>query len=108
MMYSLNKFWPVKTGDLIRAGRKWDGGYVINKRVIRKTKNLISLGISYDWSFEKDFKSLNRQTKIFAFDLPMEKIFDPPAPPPPILLKINNQTATKIMIGNNQLSKSPK
>jgi len=72
MIYSLNKFWPVKTGDLVRAGRKWDGGYVINKRVIRKSKNLISLGISYDWSFEKDFKSLNKQTKIFAFDFSVD------------------------------------
>ncbi len=67
-MYSLKNYYPVKTNDLIRIGRNRDGGYIISKRVINKTENLIGMGISLDWSFEKDFKLKNKNIKIFAFD----------------------------------------
>jgi hypothetical protein len=67
-MYSLKKYYPIKTNDLIRVGRNRDGGYIINARIIKTTKLLIGLGISIDWSFEKDFKQKNKNLKIFAFD----------------------------------------
>ncbi len=67
-MYSLKKYLPVKTNDLIRVGRDRDGGYVMNERSINLTKYLIGLGISTDWSFEKDFKQKNKSLEIFAFD----------------------------------------
>ena len=67
-MYSLKKYYPVKTNDLIRVGRNRDGGYVINKRIIDLTKYLVGLGISTDWTFEKSFKSKNKSVQIYAFD----------------------------------------
>lgn len=67
-MYSLKKYLPVKTNDLIRIGRNRDGGYIMNERIINQTKYLIGLGISTDWSFEKDFKQKNKNLEIFAFD----------------------------------------
>lgn len=67
-MYSLKKYYPVKTNDLIRVGRKRDGGYVINERAVNITEILVGLGISIDWSFEKIFKQKNKNIKIFAFD----------------------------------------
>ena len=67
-MYSLKKYLPVKTNDLIRVGRARDGGYVINERVTHLTKYLVGLGISTDWSFEKNFKQKNKNLEIFAFD----------------------------------------
>ncbi len=67
-MQSLKKYLPVKTNDLIRVGRNRDGGYVMNERTIHLTKYLVGLGISTDWSFEKDFKQKNKSLEIFAFD----------------------------------------
>ena len=37
--------------NLIRLGRKYDGGYVIDKRVIMKTKTIITCGLESEWSF---------------------------------------------------------
>ena len=42
--------------DLIRLGKNNDGGYLVSEKDIKHTKNLISLGVSFDISFEKDFK----------------------------------------------------
>src|SRR5258706_1987804 len=57
---------PIITKDLIRIGKKNDGGYVINSKVISNVK-LISLGINTDWSFEKDFLKYS-SNKIFMYD----------------------------------------
>ena len=50
---------PFRCNDLIRLGKNNDSGYLINQSDVFKTKNLISVGIGTDWSFEKDFKQLN-------------------------------------------------
>jgi hypothetical protein len=67
MVYDLEKYRPVQLDDLIRLGRKFDGGYVISKRQIEKTKVLLSFGINDDWSFESDFEK-SKHIKIFAYD----------------------------------------
>ena len=54
--------------NLIRLGRKSDGGYVIDKRVIRKTRVVITCGLEAEWSFEKQFQEYNKNCKILAFD----------------------------------------
>ena len=41
--------------DLIRLGNNSDGGYVIRACDMNNTKILVSLGVSNDWSFERDF-----------------------------------------------------
>ncbi len=67
--YSLKKVIPKIVNDLIRVGNKEkDGGYVISKRQVEKTKVLMGLGINYDWTFEEDFKKQNINTKIYCFD----------------------------------------
>ena len=50
-------FKPYKSTkkNLIRVGPNTDGGYVIDKRVIKKVKTLISCGLNDDWEFEKEF-----------------------------------------------------
>lgn len=51
------KSWkPKNSKGLIRIGPKYDGGYVIPKIVLDRTKLLIGLGISDNWDFEEDFK----------------------------------------------------
>lgn len=50
---------PFQCDDLIRLGKDFDGGYLVNQADIEKTKKLVSFGIKDDWSFEEDFTKLN-------------------------------------------------
>ena len=54
--------------NLIRIGPKSDGGYIIDKRVIKKTIAVISCGLNDDWEFEKHFIKLNPNCKLIAYD----------------------------------------
>ena len=63
---SLNKcFKPKFSHDLIRVGKNNDGGYLIDTHSFKEAETLISLGISDDWSFEKDF-FFRREKKIIV------------------------------------------
>jgi len=59
--------------DLIRIGRNNDGGYLISKADIEKSNSLISLGISNDWSFERDFLK-HKEIPLFAYDNSISKV----------------------------------
>tara|TARA_B110000305_G_scaffold19441_1_gene17950 strand:+ start:1209 stop:1952 length:744 start_codon:yes stop_codon:yes gene_type:complete len=59
---------PKKNYFLSRIGKNNDGGYLVGKKKANDSINLISLGISNDWSFEDHFLKLYSNTKIFAFD----------------------------------------
>lgn len=59
---------PVKTQNLIRFGKKSDGGYVINSKVFKKCNTLISFGLGSDWSFELDCIKNNKNIKIHIYD----------------------------------------
>ena len=64
---------PVQTDDLVRIGRKEDGGYVINGRVLEDS-GLVSFGINDDWSFEKAFHLLSkRPVKMFDGSVSIQK-----------------------------------
>lgn len=53
----LPKSWkPGSAVDLIRVGPPCDGGYVIPRILLEKTKILFGLGVSDNWEFEQDFK----------------------------------------------------
>ena len=68
MLPTFLKPYHTDLSNLIRLGRKSDGGYVIDKRVIRKTKVIITCGLDDEWSFEKQFQEYNNNCKILAFD----------------------------------------
>ena len=61
--------------NLIRLGNKFDGGYVIDKRVIDKTKTIIACGLNDEWSFEKAFQHKNNQCEIIAYDHTVDEKF---------------------------------
>lgn len=63
----LRIFQPYFCEDIVRLGKDNDGGYLVNKQDILKTKKLISLGVGDDYSFEKDFMAIN-DCPIVAFD----------------------------------------
>lgn len=56
-----------QVGGLVRLGRDGDGGYLVSKDDVQRSNVLISLGISNDWSFERDFFSRSN-IPILAFD----------------------------------------
>ena len=68
MLPNFLKHYHTALSNLIRLGRKSDGGYVIDKRVISKTRAIITCGLEAEWSFEKQFQEYNNNCKILAFD----------------------------------------
>ena len=65
---------PLKTPNLIRLGRKADGGYVVDKQIIQNTNTLVSFGLGSDWSFELDYLKINKDVKIHMYDFQVSKI----------------------------------
>ena len=71
---SLEKiFKPKRNYELFRYGKNNDGGYLIGNKTLKKTNNLISIGINDDWSFEYDIKNNFPEIKIFCFDDILDK-----------------------------------
>ena len=63
-----NKLRPYRSKNLVRLGNNFDGGYIVNLNSIHQVDYLISIGISDDWSFENDFRKLNKSAIIYLFD----------------------------------------
>ena len=61
-------FKPKFEYHLQRLGNQSDGGYLVGLNTVKKTKFLISYGINDDWSFEKDFKKINKKVRVFTYD----------------------------------------
>ena len=59
---------PYKVKNLIRLGSNNDGGYIVNAIDVINTKNLISLGVSFNYSFEEDFIKMNNKTNVRTYD----------------------------------------
>ena len=55
----LKLFQPYKCDNLIRLGKSYDGGYLINSADVAKTHKFLSFGIGSDTSFEEDFLQIN-------------------------------------------------
>lgn len=58
---------PFKCDQLVRLGKIYDGGYLVNKLDVQKSKCLLSFGIGEDYSFEQQFTAINN-CPVFAFD----------------------------------------
>jgi len=59
---------PKNNYQLMRLGKNNDGGYLVGKKSVTNSKNLISFGIADDWTFEDHFQKINKDIKVFAFD----------------------------------------
>lgn len=73
---NLPNFFTFKTAnDLIRVGKKNDGGYLVSQSDINMSDVLISLGIGEDWSFEEDLADI-KNIEVFSYDASInQKIF---------------------------------
>jgi len=67
-MYKLSQVRPIQMNELLRIGKNSDGGYVLSKNQMDKTKILLSFGICEDWSFEEEFLLRTIGTTCHAFD----------------------------------------
>jgi hypothetical protein len=74
-MIDLNKLHPIKIDDLIRIGNKYDGGYIISKKMIEYTKILLSFGIRDDFTFEEEF-FYKKNIKIYSYDYSTLKLIN--------------------------------
>lgn len=51
---------PHACQDLIRLGKDFDGGYLVCRRDVETSDALLGLGVYKDWSFEREFRDLNK------------------------------------------------
>ena len=74
---ALNFLKPYHTNlsNLIRLGRKSDGGFVIDRRIINKTKAVITCGLETEWSFEEDFQKKIKIVKLLLSITQLIKTF---------------------------------
>ena len=59
---------PLKTPSLIRLGINKDGGYIVDKDILKLSNLLISFGMADEYSFEEDFLKYNDQNNLIIFD----------------------------------------
>ena len=65
---------PLYKTDLIRIGKKNDGGYCISESSLKETNILYSFGLNDDWSFEKEFRKKSG-AKVICFDHSVTLVF---------------------------------
>ena len=61
--------------NLLRVGPRLDGGYIVDKRIIKKSKTIITCGLNDDWEFEKHFLKINPNCTVVAYDHTVNKQF---------------------------------
>jgi len=60
---------PIKTNNLIRLGARFDGGYVVQRKIIKNIEEVITFGLGNDWSFELDLIKVGKKNlKIHIYD----------------------------------------
>ena len=68
-------FKPFICDGLVRLGKDYDGGYLVNAEDVHNSSRLISFGIDNDVSFENDFLNINK-VPIDAYDDKIDRCFD--------------------------------
>jgi hypothetical protein len=49
-------FYPHHVDDLIRLGNKFDGGYVVSRKIIKQCSQCVSFGLGDNLTFEIDLQ----------------------------------------------------
>ena len=55
---------PFDLGKMIRVGNNKDGGYVVSENGIKSCEFLLSIGLGFHFSFEKDFLKLKKSDSL--------------------------------------------
>ena len=75
MLPNILKPFKSNKQNLLRVGPRKDGGYIIDQRVIKKSKTVITCGLNDDWEFEKHYLKINSKSKVIAYDHTVNKKF---------------------------------
>ena len=59
-----NNLIPFDLGKMIRVGNNKDGGYVVSENGIKSCEFLLSIGLGFHFSFEKDFLKLKKSDSL--------------------------------------------
>ncbi len=59
---------PIEYQNLKRVGSKGDGGYVVPIDQIPNCETLLSLGLSDNWEFDKEFLAINPKVNVIGVD----------------------------------------
>jgi hypothetical protein len=65
---ALTAYQPAEVDDLVRLGCDSDGGYVVSRRCVDRTKALLTFGIGENWSFERQFVAYRPQASVLSLD----------------------------------------
>ncbi len=68
LLLDKSRLRPIDYPNLIRLGPKGDGGYVVPRDQINDCELLISLGLSDNWVFDKEFLAINSTAKVIGVD----------------------------------------
>ena len=75
MLPNILKPFKSNNQNLLRVGPKKDGGYIIDRRIIKKSKTIVTCGLNDDWEFEKHYLRINPKSKVIAYDHTVNKKF---------------------------------
>ena len=75
MLPNILKPFKSNNQNLLRVGPKKDGGYIIDKRIMNKSKTIVTCGLNDDWVFEKHYLRINPKSKVIAYDHTVNKKF---------------------------------
>ena len=59
---------PFEENDLVRLGKKNDGGYIISKKSLDNDCCLLTFGMYNEWSFEEDFVKYKKSNFVHIYD----------------------------------------
>jgi hypothetical protein len=68
-------FYPHHADGLIRLGNKFDGGYVVTKKIIKQCSQCVSFGLGDDLTFEIDLQKKNYNIEFFVYDHTINNFF---------------------------------
>ena len=64
----LNYLQPRLYPDLVRIGSACDGGYLVPRSALSELDAVLSFGVSVDWNFEKQLRSIRPELDIHCYD----------------------------------------
>jgi hypothetical protein len=64
----LNYLQPRLYPDLVRVGSFCDGGYLVPQSALSELEAVLSFGVSVDWNFEKQLRSIRSDLDIHCYD----------------------------------------
>jgi hypothetical protein len=66
--YDPNVLTTVDCSDMIRLGSRYASRYILPSRLLKRSKSLVSAGISFNWSFETRLTRASKLSDMVLID----------------------------------------